>query len=103
MRVLSVPEFYSWIQDKNPESFVFSTENNRFMKNYGIMVVERFQKLLPSASLDRLCFQNSSGGILCLEQVREVHMFDNTESIGVVFDAVCATAYGTSVWRLIAD
>ena len=103
MRVLTVPEFCTWVRKNKPGSYVFSTENNPEMKRSGIHFSERYLTFIQSASTDRLCFHSRSGGTMCLEHVKEVHMFDDIESIGVVFDALCATPHGISVWRMIAD
>ena len=102
MRVLTVPEFYDWTKRERPAAFLFSTENNNWIKPSGIKIMQSFQSVALSASLNRLCFRNSTG-FLCMEQIKEVHMYDDREDIGVVFDVVCDPDFGGRVWRLIAD
>ena len=102
MRVLTVPEFYEWSIKTRPTYYIVSTENNPHTKALGFYVGMRFMSMLHSSSLNRICLQNDSG-VICLEQVKEVHMYDDVESVGVVFDVVCETGCGKYIWRLIAD
>ena len=102
MRIMTVTEFCDWTDQNKPECFLFSTENNRHFKPYGVQIRERFSSLTRSASSDRLCFRNQSG-TLCLEHVKEVRMYDDRDSIGIVFDVVCDMGRVPCVWRMIAD
>jgi len=102
MRVLTVPELHEWVRVHSPDCYVFSAENNMQLVLSGLHIKERFYDLIYSASTDRLCFRNSTG-TLCLEHVKEVHMFDDIESIGIVFDIVCNVGHNLYTWRLIAD
>ena len=102
MRVLTVSGFNEWARDFAPSYYVYSSENNRALKALGITMSEHYRSMSVSSSLTRICFRNTNG-TLCLENVKEVHMYDDRESIGVVFDVVCNTGSGRRIWRLIAD
>ena len=102
MRVLTVPEFHRWVKQKDPDYYVFSSENNPSLDAIGLHISNRFRTLVFPSSSDRICLKDNIGTV-CLEHVKEVHMYDDRESIGVVFDVVCSIAGKEISWRLIAD
>ena len=99
MRVLSVSEFHDWAQHYCPDDYIFSTENNHTL--FDTML--RFSLHFPQAIVcnHRICFRNKKDS-MSLECVKEVHMYDDVESIGVVFDIICG-GEAPKKYRMIAD
>ena len=102
MRKLTVPDFRNWILKTDIACFVFSSENNDRLRSIGLSIGERYSSLVFGTSPDRLCFR-SGDGRLQLEHVKEVHLYDDCESIGIVFDILCGDEGGYVSWRFIAD
>ncbi len=88
MKVLSVSEFIEWQREHSPQEFIFDSDNNSWLSPYGIHVVLRFQSVAFSSTMRRVLFRNTRDS-LCIEQIKEVHMFDEIDCVGTVFDLIC--------------
>ena len=88
MKVLSVSEFREWQLEHCPREFIFDSDNNSWLSPFGIHVVLRFTSVVFGSTLCRLLFRNAQDS-LCIEQIKEVHMFDEIDCVGTVFDLIC--------------
>ncbi len=106
MRVLSISEFAEWTRTAVEKSYILSTENNANLFPFAAKMTLRMPDVIPSPFTERIMFRNQKD-IICFERVKEVHMYDDVESIGTVFDLVCCVTKGkgTSLQRVrfIAD
>ena len=100
MRVLSISEFQNWVSGQQPSIFIFSTENNTFLESGMMRLSMHFDRVLTGRG--RICFRNHLD-VLYFECVKEVRMYDDVESIGVVFEIICEGGRGGTVYRFIAD
>lgn len=102
MRVLSVSEFSSFCKEKQPSCYVYSTENQRTRYSTSQKLVLRFQNVFVSLKPDRICFTDGLNK-MSFEGVKEVHMYDDRPSIGIVFKIICAEKDSDIGYTLIAD
>ena len=103
MRILSVSEFYDWVHEQPPNNYIFSTENNPSFFDSMLRLSLHFQHVTAIVHPSRICFRNNLDS-LTLECVKEVHMYDDRESVGVVFEILCEGGVsGTNVYRFLAD
>lgn len=101
MRILSVSEFAEWDRQHAPSEYIFSTENNGWASADCAILTARYSGALIGSGLNRICFRDNRNS-LCLERIKEVRMYDDKESIGVVFEVVCA-GKRERVFRFLAD
>ena len=101
MRALNTSEFGQWIGENNPASYIFSSENNSWLYKQSLNSLIRFDNADVSCVFNRIYFKCVSGSI-CLENVKEVLMYDDIQCIGVIFDVVCGEN-NKYIYRFIAD
>jgi hypothetical protein len=88
MRVLSVSEFAGWTREAGEKEYILSTENNSGLFPFPAKMTLRMHDVILSPFTERVFFRNQNDTI-CFERVKEVHMYDDIDSIGTVFDLVC--------------
>lgn len=106
MRVLSLSGFAEWTRAAGEKVYILSTENNRDLFPFAAKMTLLMPDVIISPFTERIMFRNRKD-IICLERVKEVHMYDDVESIGTVFDLMCEVPKGTGSplkrIRFIAD
>ena len=103
MKVMSVSEFDAWQKASGERVFILDTDNNEWHPAQPFHICLRFPKVIVSAFLDRIAFRDGNT-ILCLDRVKEVHMYDTYEMVGTVFDVICCPTVGNPMtWRFLAD
>ena len=102
MRKLSVSEFQEWVRNRQPEEYIFSSENNTGSIPAGLYMRFRFRDTLIRPDSRRICFGEARHSI-CFDEIKEVIMYEDRESIGTVFDIVCKKYDGVVSYRMIAD
>lgn len=88
MRVLSIPEFGEWIAGSDISTYILASVNNRDLFPFPAEMTLRLHKVVLSRFTRRIMFVNDADSI-CFERVKEVHMYDDADTIGTVFDLVC--------------
>ena len=99
MRVLTVSEFSQWHRETKPETYIYATENQRDHGKSNASAVLRLPQMIASPPLRRLCFCSATNS-LAFNRVKEVHLFDDMESIGTAFEIVCDSG---PHYRMLAD
>ena len=103
MRVMSVSEFADWQKTCDRRVFILDTDNNAWLKAQPFHGCLRFPKMIVSPFPGRVAFLDGDN-LLCLERVKEVHMYDRRGKVGSVFDVICRTPLGDrQAWRFLAD
>lgn len=88
MRILSISEFGVWKEEAGEKEYILTTENNKDLFPFPVKMTLRMHEVILSPFTGRICFRNKND-IICFERVKEVHMYDDVDSIGTVFDLVC--------------
>lgn len=96
MRVLSISEFAGWTREAGEKEYILSTENNSGLFSFPAKMTLRMHDVILSPFTERVFFRNQNDTI-CFERVKEVHMYDDIDSIGTVFDLVCEVPVKDSV------
>lgn len=102
MRVISVSEFSRFCKTSSTECYVYSTDNQKDCYSPSMKITMRFPEVIINLKPNRICFK-SGADMLCFEGVKEVQMFDDKPSIGIVFNIVCADMGKEVLYTLIAD
>ena len=102
MRKLSVSEFQEWIRNRQPEEYIFSSENNVDSVPTGLCMRFRFRDILVRPDSRRICFGENRHSI-CFDEIKEVIMYDDRENVGTVFDIVCKKCDEVVNYRMVAD
>jgi len=100
---MSVSDFSEWVRGSGGKEFIFDSDNNDWLAPYRFHICMRCHTAVVSHSSNRIAFLEGTSR-LCLERVKEVHMFDDCAAIGTVIDIVCETGNDKRVsWRFLAD
>ncbi len=87
MRVLNLKEFDDYCAGIEHPCYVFSTINQSNAP-YSVNMSMRFDKISVVLKPNRISLTNN-GGRMTMENVKNVHVFDDIESIGVRVDIIC--------------
>lgn len=88
MKVFSVSEFGKWYRDTAFRELVFSTSNQTDNRYGDIRLSLRFNQVIVHPEIRQIYFKNCSD-TLCLDMVKEVHMYDDMGKFAAYFDVVC--------------
>lgn len=87
VKVFSVSEFGEWYCNTAFREFVFSTSNQSENKYGEVRFSLRFNQIIVHPEIKQVYFRNYSDA-LCLDQVKEVHMYDDMGNFAAYFDVV---------------
>lgn len=65
-------------------------------------ITARFPEIKINLKPNRICLK-SDACVICFEGVKEVQMFDDKPSIGILFNIVCSNGEEDVAYTLIAD
>lgn len=99
MRVLTVSEFQDWLRRSTPEVYIYSSSNQA--SRCSARASLHFDRMVVCPEIRQLWFGNGHDSLF-FDEVKEVHMFDDVNSVGTVFDVVCEGPSARS-YRILAD
>lgn len=102
MRVLTVSEFQEWEKGASVQEFIYASDNQKGGNSDIINASLHFNNSFVCPELRQICFTGNKRDSLFFNRVKEVHMFDDRKSIGVVFDIICDDSELKS-FRMLAD
>lgn len=102
MRVLTLSEFQDWHRKEMPREYIFASDNQPVSEQSGLRVSLHFRDLFVCPELCQICLTENKRCSLFFDRVKEVHMFDDGNSIGMIIEVLCGEQ-GSRLYRILAD
>lgn len=101
MRVLNAKEFEEYCKRLPDPCYVFSTENQNGVPNT-LHISLRFNKIYVTLHPNIVSFAGERSR-LTMRNVKQIHIYDDVESIGVRTDIICSENQKDIVYTFLID